>query len=146
MLIEVVGDTVFFLRRENSPTELIPGVHGFGHTFPEAYTTWASEVGGSESHQRVLSYTFAALKFLVRFEADGYLPDVKPVKTAKWLQGTNYSDNTHESLLPALVDTTISQNKSSDLVNGNLTVSHGGTEVPQAAIFDLKTRSMRKKR
>jgi DNA-directed RNA polymerase subunit H (RpoH/RPB5) len=35
MIVELVGQTVFLVRRENSPTERIPNVRGYGHTFPE---------------------------------------------------------------------------------------------------------------
>lgn len=54
MIVECVGSTVFFIRRENSPTQTIPDVRGYGHTFPEAYTTWDAAVRGSETHQRVI--------------------------------------------------------------------------------------------
>lgn len=37
--VDVIGDVVLFVRRENSPTELINDLRGYGHTFPEAYTT-----------------------------------------------------------------------------------------------------------
>ncbi|KAJ5676128.1 hypothetical protein N7462_009025 [Penicillium macrosclerotiorum] len=85
MLIEVVGNTVFFSRRENSPKETLQGVFGFGHTFPEAYTTWSQGVRKSESHQRLINFEFANLNCVVRFEADGYLPDLLPddLKTQK---------------------------------------------------------------
>jgi len=73
MLVEKVGKAVFFIRREDSPTELIPDVRGYGHAFPEAFTTWESEVITSASHQRVIKYAFGGMKLLVRFEADGYL-------------------------------------------------------------------------
>jgi hypothetical protein len=76
IIVEVVGSMVFFIRRENSPTQKIPGVRGYGHTFPEAYTTWDKEVQGSESHQRIIKYNFAGLTCLVRFEGDGYHPDM----------------------------------------------------------------------
>ncbi|KAB8277635.1 hypothetical protein BDV30DRAFT_234506 [Aspergillus minisclerotigenes] len=74
IIIEAVGSTIFFVRRENSPTETIPGVRGYGHTFPGASTTWEEGVKGSESHQRIVQYNFAGLRCVVRFEADGYFP------------------------------------------------------------------------
>jgi hypothetical protein len=76
MLVQVLGKTVFFIRRENSPTETIPGIRGYGHTFPETYTTWNENVGGSKSHQRVVEYKFADMQCLIRFEPDGFLPDL----------------------------------------------------------------------
>lgn len=55
--VEIVSSTVFFIRRENSPTELIPYVYGYGHTFADEYTTWDSCAAGSTSHQRIIQYT-----------------------------------------------------------------------------------------
>lgn len=72
-LVEVVGSTVVFVRRENSPAEVFRKLYGYGYRFPEAYTTWEPPANGSESHQRIMSYSFASLNCLVRFEADGYL-------------------------------------------------------------------------
>ncbi|KAF7503667.1 hypothetical protein GJ744_003396 [Endocarpon pusillum] len=46
--VDVVGDTVLFVRKESSPTEVITNLQGYGHTFPEAYTTWDSEVAAGE--------------------------------------------------------------------------------------------------
>ncbi|KAJ4289259.1 hypothetical protein N0V88_007009 [Collariella sp. IMI 366227] len=71
MLVYKLHNTVFLVRRENSPTELIPGIRGFGHTFPEANTTWEPDVKGSASHQRLIRYSLGGLDLLVRFEADG---------------------------------------------------------------------------
>lgn len=39
MLIQVVRHLIFFIRKGNSPTELIASARGFGHTFPDVYTT-----------------------------------------------------------------------------------------------------------
>jgi hypothetical protein len=36
--VDLIGDTVFFVRRENSPTGVIKDVRGYGHTFPENIT------------------------------------------------------------------------------------------------------------
>lgn len=58
MLVNVVGSTVHLIRREKSPNETIDDVRGYGHTFPDAYTTSDREARGSASHQRILSYCF----------------------------------------------------------------------------------------
>lgn len=141
ILVEVVGDTVFFLRRENSPTELIPDVRGFGHTFPEAYTTWEVDVKGSESHQRILQYKFAGLDCLVRFEADGYHKNLVPGDREG--QGSSAEDNSLDSLVSSLGDSTISAYPSGS--DRPLNVIRGGQPIPQSAVFDLKTRSIYKK-
>ncbi|KAL8835045.1 MAG: hypothetical protein Q9170_003473 [Blastenia crenularia] len=140
ILVETVGDTVFFVRRENSPTQLIPGITGFGHSFPEAYTTWGAEVRRSESHQRIVKYKFGGLDLVVRFEADGYLKELVPtVQSGATAPSTNEAD-LDESFSSALqVGTKKPQSC------GNLTVGHGGQQIPRSAIFDLKTRSFRKK-
>lgn len=70
--VDVVGKTVFFVRRENSPTEVLHDVKGYGHSFPEAYTTWDADVKNSESHQRLVQYSFGGLNMIVRSESDGY--------------------------------------------------------------------------
>lgn len=145
MLVEVVGSTVFLVRRENSPTQTIPDVRGFGHSFPEAYTTWSPDVKGSESHQRLIHYTFGGMKCVVRFEADGYLPDLVPdhirgTNTHGIDDGTNfYSD---QGLTLAFGNTTIGTKSAQDK---GLSIKTAGSHVPQTALFDLKTRSFRKK-
>ncbi|PNH30211.1 hypothetical protein VD0002_g4046 [Verticillium dahliae] len=65
MLVNVVGSTVHLIRREKSPNETIDDVRGYGHTFPDAYTTSDREARGSASHQRILSYCFGGLRSVV---------------------------------------------------------------------------------
>ncbi|OJJ44976.1 hypothetical protein ASPZODRAFT_39994, partial [Penicilliopsis zonata CBS 506.65] len=147
MLVEVVGSTVFFIRRENTPTELIQGVYGYGHTFPEAYTTWAPEVKGSESSQRIIQYSFGGAKCLVRFEADGYHPEmVSGSETeSSLIQPTNEEKEDMEasenSLLATLSGASIGMHlpKSSTLI-----LRPGGRHISQEAVFDLKTRTIKK--
>jgi hypothetical protein len=79
-LVEVVGETVFFIRRENSPREVIADIRGYGHSFPEANTTWDADVRKSETHQRIIRYQLGHINTIVRFEADGYLPEEVPVE------------------------------------------------------------------
>jgi hypothetical protein len=136
--VEVVGKTVFFIRKENDPKEVIKDIRGFGHTFPEAYTTWDYSVKGSETHQRIIKYDFGGLECLVRFESDGYIEetpavnDIAPVQTAADQDG----------LLLALQRAAISQPSNAILATPNaLKIKHDGSVVSQDAIFDMKTRS-----
>jgi hypothetical protein len=136
--IEVVGETVFFVRKENDPKEVIKDVRGYGHTFPEAYTTWEQSVKGSETHQRIIRYEFGGLECLVRFESDGYIETPGAVNDATHSESAKDPDD----LLAALQDTSIS--RPSDFMistHDALTVKQGGTTVLQDVIFDLKTRS-----
>lgn len=146
ILVEVVGTTVFFMRRENSPDEVIPDIYGYGHTFPEAYTTWSAKVKGSESHQRVMKYDFAGMSCLVRFEADGYLPP--PTQNHSSRSSGEDPTEAEDNLLSSIERATISNLPSSGLSKTDpksLNISAGGERISQSAIFDLKTRSIRKK-
>ena len=116
-IVETVGSTVFFVRRENTPDERIVDLRGYGHSFPDAYTEWHADVKGSESHQRLMRYNFAGLDCIVRFEGDGYLKDL--------------ANGRGEALL-AMPDVT------------GLQMQAAGRAIPQQAIFDLKTRSIKK--
>ncbi|EGP86996.1 uncharacterized protein MYCGRDRAFT_92938 [Zymoseptoria tritici IPO323] len=117
-VVEVVDGTVFFIRRENSPDEKIPDLRGYGHTMPEAYTTLDSCIRGSVSHQRMIRYEIGGIECVVRCESDGYLADKGTASTT-----ANVCAGKFETLQ----------------------MLAGGKVVPQAAIFDIKTRSVRKK-
>ncbi|KAJ5352886.1 hypothetical protein N7452_001860 [Penicillium brevicompactum] len=148
MLVEVVGNTVFFIRRHNSPTEKIPNVWGYGHSFPEAYTTWSKNMRGCQSHQRVLSYNLAGMSCLVRVEADGYLPDLVPEDLKTEEDPASDAGDTVEDLLSSMQGTTVSgpepATASSDVENQKIEILKKGRHIPQDGIFDLKTRSAKK--
>jgi hypothetical protein len=136
MLVELVHDTVFLVRRENSPTEVIPGVYGYGHAFPEAYTSWDPDVQGSASHQRLIRYSFGKLDLVVRFEGDGYFAE-----TPSSLETSHGA--TVDDLIPGLLE---GGNISEKLSSGTkLNVRRAGEAVSQDLVFDIKTRSVRKK-
>lgn len=139
--IELIGSTVFLVRKENDPRETLEGVRGFGHTFPEAYTTWEKDVKGSETHQRLCRYSLGRLNCVVRFECDGYLAYGKD-------HTTNASGLTKSSDLNDIVgdfeNVTMSQNSGDG--SNTLSVKECGSVVPQHTIFDLKTRSGRYKK
>jgi hypothetical protein len=90
--VDVIGETIFFVRRENSPTELIKDVRGYGHTFPESYTTWDSDVRSSVSHQRIISYDFGELRLLVRTETDAYVKSPTNTKIKSLASQYNLED------------------------------------------------------
>lgn len=144
--MERIGNTVFLVRKESSPTALIEGVRGYGHTFPEAYTSWEGDVKDSVSHQRLIKYVFGGLRCLVRSESDGYLKDMagsgsNPLPMPFGLLESSTDDGLSTILLAA-ESIAVSEkvlDKDSDLA-----VKFAGHEVPQSAIFDLKTRSARR--
>ncbi|KAF4975041.1 hypothetical protein FZEAL_8110 [Fusarium zealandicum] len=137
MLAELVGDKLHLIRRENSPKELIPDVKGYGHTFPESYTTWDAAVRRSKSHQRIISYNLCGLDMMVRFEGDGYIRASNPQRR----KGSPGKNTTLENALAQIqnlgISTPLPGSEASELK-----VSKGGESVPQDTVFDLKTRSV----
>lgn len=145
--VELVGNTVFLVRKENSPTELIEGVRGYGHTFPEAYTSWEADVKNSVSHQRIVQYVFGGLRFLVRCESDGYLKnDEAHFESQNSQIPSNFSGPSEDDGLSSLLHAaeSIAVGEKVPHKTANLTVKFSGHEVPQTAVFDLKTRSARR--
>ncbi|KAK4983643.1 hypothetical protein LTR50_007100 [Elasticomyces elasticus] len=132
--VDVVEDTVFFVRGESSPTELITDLQGYGHTFPEAYTTWDSEVGSSCSHQRIIQYEFGGLKFLVRTETDAYVKEADAKAPSSVVNTTSQS-----SLDEALGTMAVSSNEVAH--DQQLQLKMQGTRIRQDRIFDIKTRA-----
>jgi hypothetical protein len=132
---DFVGETVFFIRKERTPTETIENLKGYGHTFPERYTTWDRDVGGSCSHQRIIEYDFADLHILVRSESDGYIkePDsyAPPMKDAKKISQSPLD----EVFIKLGVGSTAGLPDKS-----KLDLRMQGIKKSQSQIFDLKTR------
>ncbi|KAH7086565.1 hypothetical protein FB567DRAFT_74020 [Paraphoma chrysanthemicola] len=142
--VETIGNTVFFIRKENYPKEIIPDVRGFGHSFPEAYTTWEKEVKGSDTHQRIVQYEFGGLTCLVRFECDGYIKEnPSPDKsTAHRSARSDGPKSDGADLLKAFGQATVTQPSFVPVLSGKtVSIKRGGDEIAQACIFDLKTRS-----
>ncbi len=150
-LVEKVGNTVFFTRRENSPTEVLVNLKGYGQSFPEAYTTWDLVAKGSYSHHRVLKYQFGGLKFLVRYNADGYLP--AGAQDAALRGARPWRALRDPTRAPPAIDDNLVRNFSAAGVSSaspgatsrRLAVEKGGDVVDQSIVFDLKTRAVWKK-
>lgn len=118
-VVETIGETVFLIRRENSLDEKIPSVVGYGHTFPRTYTRLDDSVTNADSHQRMIKYDFAGFHCIVRSEADGFLPE-------------HVGDDMQPDIIQALPEL------------NDLKLVSGGNVVPQEAILEIKTRSVRK--
>lgn len=140
---EFIGDSVFFVRKENSPKEVIEGLYGYGHAFPEAYTNWEADVRGSVSHQRIIQYSFGGLNFLVRSESDGYLPKLLHGESPTIAKVAS-TPAKHESTadIGTLLSAT-SFGQTEPISDDQIEIRYGGREIPQAAVFDIKTRSIR---
>ncbi|WEW56459.1 hypothetical protein PRK78_001903 [Emydomyces testavorans] len=132
-IVEKVGDTVFFVRKEDSPTQLIPNIRGYGHSFLDEYTSWEKDVKDSKSHQRIIKYKFGGLDFLVRFECDGYMKQDNQASEQQ-----KCSDTLPEALANATLDCAIASSRGEILQ-----VKEGGWPVSQEHVFEIKTRSIR---
>lgn len=126
--IEMIGDTVFFVRKENSPTELIKDIKGYGHTFPAAYTKWDDGLEKSVSHQRIITYDFGGLKCLVRFGCDGYIKNPS-------IKSTSAPDPVSEDLSEPLLAAS-----EMPMSGQQLQIEKIGTQIDQEFIFEIKTR------
>ncbi|KAK6411818.1 hypothetical protein LTR95_018043 [Oleoguttula sp. CCFEE 5521] len=117
-VVEVVGSMVFLIRRENSPDEKIRGVRAYGHTMPKSYTKLDRRVRESVSHQRLIRYKFGGIECIVRCEGDGYLKHKAKESSPAFhhLAGIE-----------------------------GLRMLAGGKAISQEAMFDIKTRSFRRK-
>lgn len=144
-IAQVVGETLFMIRKEKSPKQLIENVRGFGHTFPENYTSWEPALEGSVSHQRLVRYKIGTLNCVVRAEADGYLKDrvISGIDEDVDLSESVHSvpEKDSESILEHTGFLTIGEQATDE--EANLMVKLGGHKIPQKAVFDLKTRSSR---
>ncbi|KAI1758773.1 hypothetical protein GGR53DRAFT_515951 [Hypoxylon sp. FL1150] len=114
--VEMIGNTLFITR--NHGKELIPDVRGYGHSFLDTFTSHEGNLKATESHQRIVSYSFGGLKCLLRFECDSYIEDkdTEPETTDIDLPKTPTSSN---PICP----------------------ENSGKVVSQASILEIKTRS-----
>lgn len=151
-VLELVGGgrnghdgTVFITRRENSPFQTM-AFQGYGQAFPRAYTTWERDVEGSRSHQRVMSYCFAGLKIMIRFECDGYLGE-SPSETSPSASTKVIKTDTMDDLITGLAKTSLGSGSDRSEAGGKLIVkdkSKTAKLVSQSQVFNLKTRSILK--
>lgn len=142
--VEAIGNTTFFTRAERTSRETIaPNTFaGYRTSFEEAYTKLHSDVKGSTSHYRIVTYTLGGLKLLVRSGVDAYRPSAIGEHLMKPL-GSDYNPEDctrnikHSSLNagPAI---------SASSTAGDLLVMEGGHNIPQAAVLELSTHASAK--
>jgi hypothetical protein len=138
--VEVVKETAILCRDETKTYEIIgpQEFRGYGHEFEKAYTT--CEIKGSTGHHRIISYSFAGMKFIIRHETDAYLTTDE--KTDILLPRGVESDPLSE-LLGSL---TISQSKGSPshLLSSKLQIKRDGRAVSLESTVEIKTRVAKK--
>ena len=141
--VEIMGDTALFVRKQPEATEFVNDVHRFELAFPEEYTIWGSAVKGSVSHGRVAEHEFAGLKYLLRFESDGYLAEkAKHVeKPASQKQGgiADIADTT--TLVNFNEACTVGEKQL--VTDHGLVIRSGGSDISQEAVVEITTRAAR---
>ncbi|KAJ5970759.1 uncharacterized protein N7479_000677 [Penicillium vulpinum] len=138
---EVVNNTMILCRTEKQKRQFIkPGEKsGFGHNFEKKYTT--HRVKGSTSHHRIISYSFGALKFLIRHETDGY------VATDKAGYSNTVNQSTSDSLTGKMKSVSLSQSDVSlhtTPAGCKLSIRKDGKAVPLASTLEIKTRTIKR--
>jgi len=131
MDLELVGATLLFIRWEKAAKSYINDSKGYGHEFEKAFGTYPKSLRGSTSYYRVIRYSLAGMRILLRFEADGYLPskDIPTVSLSKPVVGKHHSANSAIR----------SHHVNSHSVESNFDVIPLGYDVPHSALVELKT-------
>lgn len=140
--LDTIGNTTFFIRRSSSPTELIDNVHGFGHRFVEANTTWSHDVKGSSSHQRIITYQLGHRTIVLRFEADGYLiHQAEDFDSDNDAGGVPVKDTSLDEVFKNMLSSRTRIETADEA-----TLQERGSRTVQSSVIDIKTRSVRKQR
>jgi hypothetical protein len=75
--VELIEETLFLTRWEKNPVRIITGSFhsGHGHEFENAFLKFEEGLEESSSHHRIEEYEIGGMKWVVRFEADGYFEE-----------------------------------------------------------------------
>ena len=139
--IELVGDTLLFTRWEKVTKEYVVGFRGFGHEFEKWCTTYPEALEKSTGHHRVVQYTLAKFKILLRFEVDGYLQSETKKTTSSASQDIDDLTSSLKSVTLGPSTRTIDDPQN---IGTNLKVIRGGVNIPHASLMEMKTRVMHK--
>lgn len=139
--VELVKNTAILCRVGKPKRQFIkPGEpSGFGHNFEKRYTI--HQVKDSSSHHRIISYSFGALKFLIRHETDGYVA----ADTAG--SSTAVKQSTYDSLSSKMEYVSLSQPDVSlytTPAGSRLSIRKDGQAVPLASTLEIKTRTIKR--
>ena len=141
MNIEVKKNTAIFCRDETKTMEYIgpEEFRGYGHEFEKKYTI--AQITGSTGHQRIISYRFGDLNFIVRHQTDGY------VDTDTRMPSPKAKTQTQDSLSNMLGAMSLSSANSSPGINcagSKLVIKEEGQVVPWESTLEIKTRVLKK--
>ncbi|GKZ32219.1 hypothetical protein AbraIFM66950_001429 [Aspergillus brasiliensis] len=124
-IMERMGKTVVFIRREVPPPILLPEAHNFDADFVKKHTRWEDEAAKCKSNQRIIQYNFGGINMIVRSESDAYIRDQK-MDSEGGTESTKHKANI-DSPTEGI---------------GGLWVYEGGEPVAQNQILETNVRSM----
>ncbi|KAG6009879.1 hypothetical protein E4U21_000981 [Claviceps maximensis] len=135
MKLELVRNTLLVCRQDGTLTEYIEphDFRGYGHEFEKVYTT--SQIAGSTSHFRIISYRFCGLNFIIRHETDGF------VKLED--EAVDANDGFSYQLQSPSMPRTEKASPASNNQSAKLTVLKMGKTIPLESILEIKTRTAR---
>lgn len=139
--VEVMKNTTILCRSEVRVEENIrPNeFRGYGHSFEKKCTT--QQVNGSTGHHRMISYSFGGMKFIVRYETDGYIGVAHTQQSIQsaYIQAPSIDD------LSTILDTlSLSQERrtprKADTAEAKLIIRKEGQVVALQSTLEVKTR------
>lgn len=141
--------TALLTRVEPRTRETISRFVGFGHNFEKAYT---KAPPASTGHHRIVGYSFAGMRFVVRHEVDGYIGGGSgggggvglSASAARGPSGAHPSgSSTGVGGLSDIMGSLSLDNKAGADA-GAVRVESGGRAVPPSSILEIKTRAATK--
>ncbi|KAI9782553.1 MAG: hypothetical protein M1816_001850 [Peltula sp. TS41687] len=141
MDVEMIGDKVVFLRKEVNVTEVINEFRGFGHTFPDEFTRWDSEVRGSSSHHRIVKYELAGWRYLVCCESDAYLIEKAGVLGEAPSPRTRGNSDLASAIAELSSGDMMTIDEKRTKTGQDLVIRSRGREIGQEAVVEIKTRA-----
>jgi hypothetical protein len=139
--VEVINNTAILCRSETKVDEYIgPNeFRGYGHSFEKECTT--QQVSGSIGHHRIISYCFGGMKFIVRYETDGYVGVASAQQSIHSACDRIPNVDHLSSVLDSL---SLSPERKApgetDTTGSRLVIRKEGQEVPLRSILEVKTR------
>lgn len=150
---ELVNGTLFLIRRDVDKGRAMVGSSnpGYGHSIEEKFVRFGKDIENSSRHHRIIEYDIGGMKWVVRFEADGYYKTVsksKEVITELSPGGTGDGVSKSETDI-----TTTTTSAGLPILNaicgsddmGGVTVIEKGKLVPPESIIEIKSKNGRPK-
>ncbi|KAE8452032.1 hypothetical protein EG329_002197 [Mollisiaceae sp. DMI_Dod_QoI] len=140
---EVVNGTLFLTRFEANPRRYLNGSFhsGYGHSFEESVLTFDEEVMESLAHHRIVEYDIGGMKWIVRFEADGYIHDDNDTAESAARAIVTESSQPLEQLSSTMDRISLGTGPQIEMLEG-VTVIHKGRIVSPASVIEVKCKKI----